>query len=420
MASFIRLLLRVALVGGALAALPSRASAQIAPGDPGTIPRTRLRSPRPPTDRPRTAVEQAAASDADDRSDLELLPVEESAPTAPLAVEPDRGVAPDFLESLPHPADQPRSLFQPAPALGPPPPDLESPYFQEDPLLDPPQWGATGWFFDVQVSGIKPHVQNEMFEVVTTGLGASVPVQLGNSPLNWTAAPRVEFGYRLPSGFGAFAIADSAFVANGADIFRGPDGPAPRTTSLQMNYTDLDYISREYTPCADWDMRWRAGARISETFSTTDVVQSFAQAAAGSGILAAQQSNATLGAGPHFAVELDRWLHQASGLGFLGKVDIADNFSVIRQRFSATTTELTSSGAFDSGVKIDRFENQIVILTVQLGVTWQPPRYPNSRVDLGWIQQTWWNVMQNAESGFPTSSGQFDYQGVFLRASWNY
>jgi hypothetical protein len=379
----------------------------------------RLRSPRPQTDRRNAAVEQTAASNPG-RDDLELPPVEDTAPVEPTAVEPDRGVAPEFLESLPHPADQPRSLLQPAPFLGPPPPDLESPYFQVDPLLDPPQWGETGWFWDVQVAGIKPHIQNEMFEVVTTGLGRSVPVQLGNSPVSWTVAPRIEFGYRLPSGFGAFAIADSGFVANGADIFRGPDGPAPRTSSLQMNYTDLDYISREYTPCADWDMRWRAGARISETFSTTDVVETFAQAAAGSGILAAQQSNATLGAGPHFAIELDRWLRQSSGLGLLGKIDIADNFSVIRQRYSAVTTTLTPSGAFDSGVKIDRFENQIIILTVQLGLTWQPPQYPNSRVDLGWIQQTWWNVMQNAESGFPTANGQFDYQGVFLRASWNY
>jgi hypothetical protein len=59
----------------------------------------------------------------------------------------------------------------------------------------------------------------------------------------------------------------------------------------------------------------------------------------------------------------------------------------------------------------------VPILTVQVGLSWQPPAYPNSRLDLGYLQQTWWNTLQNPNL---LSFGQFDYQGVFLRASWNY
>src|SRR5690242_13362707 len=42
---------------------------------------------------------------------------------------------PRILQSLPELPSQPRSLFAPAPPLGPPPRDLEYPYFERDPLL---------------------------------------------------------------------------------------------------------------------------------------------------------------------------------------------------------------------------------------------------------------------------------------------
>jgi hypothetical protein len=340
----------------------------------------------------------------------------ESAPAKPSVIEPEQGVAPEFLKTLPQPPDQPRSLFLPAPPLGPPPPDLEQPYFQLDPILDPPQWGQMGWYWDVQVAGIQPHVQNEMFQVLTTGLGKSVPVALGNTELSLTVAPRIELGYRLPAGFGEFSIADTGFTSNGADTWSGPDGPASRSSALQMNYTDLDYHSREYAPYACWGMRWRAGMRIAESFTTTSFSQPFAQAAAGSGVIAAQQSNATLGFGPHFAVELEHAFAR-SGFSLVGKVDIADTYTTIRQRYSAVTTTPIAPGIADSGVLIDRFTNQIPILTVQIGLAWQPANYPNTRLYLGYLDQTWWNVMHNPNI---LSLGQFDYQGVFLRASWNY
>jgi hypothetical protein len=235
-----------------------------------------------------------------------------------------------------------------------------------------------------------------MFEFVTTGLGRVIPVSLGNTPLNLTVAPRVEFGYRLPAGFGEFSIADTGFTSNGADTWSGPDGPASRSSALQANYTDFDYHSREYTPYACCEMRWRAGFRIAESFTTTSFFQPFAQAAAGSGVVAAQQSNALFGFGPHFAVEIERAFGQ-SGFSFVGKVDIADTYTIIRQRFSARTTTPIAPGVADGGVMIDRFENQVIILNVQVGLAWQPPAY-----------------------AIPGDLGIFSYQGVFLRASWNY
>src|SRR5271166_3746979 len=132
MAHTARLLLTVAFLGGILA-----------------LPETHAQAPAP-----RTASEAPAPATRPDVAELVGdLP-------APLpgseALTPDTAWEPEFLRSLPRPPDQPRSLLQPAPPVGPPP-NLER-YFILDPVLDPPQWPKTGWFTDVQIDIIHPHV----------------------------------------------------------------------------------------------------------------------------------------------------------------------------------------------------------------------------------------------------------------------
>jgi hypothetical protein len=417
MARTVQRLLRVALLGAILASLPDPARAQApSPGSRGAARTTAQFSYTKPS-----PSDDGFEDDSAD-SPPELLLLQDSAIAGPRPdqpqdeKEPDFFKEPEFLKTLPRPPDQPHSLFQPAPPLGPPTFDLEQPYFQLDPILDPPQWPQVGWFCDVQVAGVRPYVQNEMSETVVTGLGRPIFVALSAARLNWTAAPRFELGYRLPSGFGEFSVSDTGFTANGGESFLGPDGPAMRTSALQLNYTDLDYLSREYTPWANCDMKWRAGMRVAESFTTTTFSQSFAQAAAGSGLLTAQQSNATFGFGPHFAVELEHRLAQP-GFSLVGKIDVADNYTHIRQRYSAVTTTVTPSG-LDSGVIIDKFLNQVVMLSVQAGLAWRPPSYPNSRLFLGYVDETWFNPLANDNTY--TTLGQFYYQGVVLRASWNY
>ena len=82
---------------------------------------------------------------------------------------------PNPLPGLPRPPDQPASLLQPAPAgqvYGCP--QLECPYFERDPRLDPAELPQPGWLFDVEL-GI---------------MGSSTSVQtdlLGKSPLRFPA-----------------------------------------------------------------------------------------------------------------------------------------------------------------------------------------------------------------------------------------
>ncbi|HVA45853.1 MAG TPA: hypothetical protein VNH11_05640 [Pirellulales bacterium] len=327
---------------------------------------------------------------------------------------------PRILQSLPELPDQPASLFQPAPPPGPPAPDWEHPYFERDPLLDPVDWPRSGWFADAEVSVIKTHVN---FSVpITTGLGTTGVVQLSPARLNWTAAPRLEVGYRLPSGFGEISISDRYFNAMGSDTFLGPDGPAARHTEFMVNYTDIDYASRELTPNPGWGLKFRGGLRAAQTFLGTRVDESLAQAAAGSRVFAQRETNRTTAFGPHFGVEVDRRFAR-QGLTWVNQVDVAEMFTRVRQEAFAATTTVTPTG-FDSGDTVTHFLQYVPVLTAQIGVSWQPPRWANSRLYVGYIGQFWYQFGTNSNVSFgpflQPKYTQFDNQGITLQWSWNH
>ena len=76
---------------------------------------------------------------------------------------------PDPLPGLPRPPDQPNTLFQPAPAAkayGCY--DLECPYFEKDPLLDPNCLPQPGWLFDMEMDILGTHVVNNVGETDPT------------------------------------------------------------------------------------------------------------------------------------------------------------------------------------------------------------------------------------------------------------
>jgi hypothetical protein len=364
----------------------------------------------------------AATSDAAiDRDIGELSEDLQGLPTALADSAAPGGTAgwePEFLKSLPQPPDQPRSLFAPASPQGPSPPDLER-YFELDPVLDPPEWGQRpGWFADVRVDVIHPHIYFGQFKhSVVTPSGRSILVAPGAAQQSWTVAPRLEIGYRLPSGFGGFSFSDRFFSTSGTGPFIGPAGATTRTTRLGVNYSDWDYTSREYTPWLNWTMEWRAGIRLAETWTDTRVDQSFAQAAAGRGVFIAGASNYTVGTGPHFGVELDRKFPR-SGLSLVTRLDIANTFTRERQLFAAATTNLTTTGTPERGVFTQNFWQQVPILNYQVGMGWQPPSYPYVRVFVGYVYEIWWQFATNSNT--QTTHGSFDNQGVVFQAGVNW
>ncbi len=207
---------------------------------------------------------------------------------------------------------------------------------------------------------------------MTTSNGRTVNTILGSARLNWTVAPRLELGYRLPSGFGEFSVSDRGFYTDGTGPFNGPAGNFTRTSHLGVNYTDADYASREYTQWPNWTLKWRAGVRTAFTWFDTTVSQPFNVAAAGNGVFAARTVNYTTGAGPHFGVALDHNFAQP-GLSFLTNLDIADTFTCIRHRFSTATTTLTPAGRPAKGeFQESFFWNEVPILNFKAGLGYYP------------------------------------------------
>ncbi len=327
------------------------------------------------------------------------------------------GWEPEFLKTLPNPPDQPFSMLAPPPPIAPPPPNLER-YFEPDPLLDPPQWPQPGWFSDVQIGIVHPQVFFGQFKHSVIAGGSSHLVAPGTANYGWAVAPRIELGYRLPSGFGSFAISSRFFSAYGTGSFSGPAGTADRISRIGVNYWDYDYISgREYSPWTNWTLDWCAGVRTAFAWIGTVADQSFARAAAGHGVFIAGSSAYALGNGPHFGVVLERKF-PTSGLAFVTKLDIADEFTRERDLFSASTTTLNAAGRPERGNFTTNFWNIMPILNFQVGTGWSPPNNPNIQLYMGYIYEYWWQVATNSNVT-PLNGGVrgfFNNQGIVFQA----
>ena len=191
-------------------------------------------------------------------------------------------------------------MFGPPPPLAPPPPNLERYFEHGDPLLDPPQWPQPGWFTDVQIGIVHPQLFFNQFKHSVLAAGRGVLVSPGSANLGFAVAPRIEVGYRLPSGCGEFSVSNRFFSAYGSGPFNGPAGDTTRTSRLGVNYWDYDYGSRDYTPWNNWSMKWVAGVRTAFTYVGNLTDQPFGRAAAGKGVFIAGNSDYTVGNGPHF------------------------------------------------------------------------------------------------------------------------
>jgi hypothetical protein len=318
-------------------------------------------------------------------------------------------------------ADVPASLLAPAPAPGPLPPDAERPYFQRDPLLDPPELPPPGWFFNLEVDPTKAHVKNEISTtVINPATGNMNQVGLPSATLDWSISPRFEAGYRLPSGFGEFVLSYRFLATQGSDSFQNGDGPGQLSSLLDINQVDLDYASREFSLWPKWDMRWRLGLRYAYVFFDSRADEGFGEAAAGSGIFQTRVTNSFVGFGPHVGVDLSRHFG-SDGLAFVAKADFAFLVGHIRQQFIERTTTLGADGQPLVGALGASDSQGVPVLEVQAGLSWQPPRCPFARFFFGYRYEYWWEVgvLDNINNLTGTFGEVFD-QGVVLRAEFSF
>ena len=334
----------------------------------------------------------------------------------PESASPAATAPPDVLPGLPRPPDAPASLFQKPVSSAYACEPLLGPYFEVDPLLDPPELPAVGWFAGLDLGIIGPHIKNRLTDMVQIdGLPPST-VQLPTAPLDWTVAPRVEIGYRLPSGFGGFALAYRFFGTDGSETLLGPDGPASLRSRLDVNVVDLDYQSWEMALWPNWEMKWWFGLRQANIYFDSQETEPFATAAAGSGILATRTTNHHLGWGPHYGLELDRhW--DGTGLSLVTWADGATLLGRTQQHYQEISTVLGPDGRPLTGDTRESNPQTIPVLSIFLGFAWQPPRYHQFRFSVGYEYEYWWNVGRISTS---TPRGEMSDQGILLRAEFNF
>jgi hypothetical protein len=319
---------------------------------------------------------------------------------------------PDVLPGFPHPLDQPASLLMPSSASFTCE-TLAAPYFDCDPRLDPPCLPQPGWLVDVEVGVLLPHVRNEMHDTVTVNSVTS-RVQPSSAPLDWTAAPRIELGYRLPEGFGEIDLAYRFLGSQGTGSISGPfaapDAPATITSRLDIQVADLDYASNELTICAWW-MKWRLGLRGADVYFDSTADEPLAAASGGSGIFERRVTNNFWGIGPHGSLELERRLND-SGLTLIGRLDSAILLGRVDQGFfeESTTHGLSGQTLRSNGGAVPQ-------INASLGLAWRPQHCQALRLFAGYEYEYWWNVGRFADQG---PEGEVYDQGVLLRADFNY
>jgi hypothetical protein len=341
----------------------------------------------------------------------------DSGPSAPALA---GSAEPDPLPGLPRPPDRPKTLFQPAPAAGSYGClDLEDPYFQRDPVLDPCCLAQPGWFWDLDLDILRTHVVNQVGNSDPPFNGVpTVPM----ARLDWAVSPKFEAGYRLPSGFGEFAISYRFLLTQGDGTAplggsASPDAAAQLTSHLDMNIGDVDYASTEF-PVVIALMKWRIGLRVADVLFTSEGDEPFAAAAGGSGFFKRSESNNFWGLGPHAAVEITSQ-RTAWGLGLVGKLDGGLIGGKTHQKF----VQISTAGP-GANTQTD-FENwqQAAMLSGFAGLDWKPTSHSNLDVLLGGTAEYWWDV--GLMSSYPAaynnpSSGEVGAYGLTLRLEYNY
>ena len=243
-----------------------------------------------------------------------------------------------------------------------------------------------------------------------------------HAPLDWTVSPYLFLGYRLPSGFGDFAVAYRYLATVGSMGVRGAaNGPAILSSRLAFNMIDLDYSSHELNFGHGWDMKPTLGLRILTLFFDSQSDQPFALAAAGNGTFQKRETNNLVGLGPHAALELSRHLGN-SGWALWLRTDFTDAFDWINDGAFTRSTTLGPAGRPLASQTYVFGHEDTPILNVQVGVTWKPSRYSGTRLFLGYQYEHFWalQAINTFSNGTTASLGQLTDQGVVMQATFNY
>jgi Legionella pneumophila major outer membrane protein precursor len=261
-----------------------------------------------------------------------------------------------------------------------------------------------GFFFNTELDFVKPAVKNRLNGVVRFPDGSTNSVQVPQTSLDWTVAPRFELGYRFPDSFGDFSASYRFLISEGRGTAINAFGAFDVRSRLDINQFDLDYSSASFSPGPFWDLKWRVGARLADVFFDSRV---------SAGVFDQQAGNNFIGAGPHFAFDAERRIGLLPGFAAFGSIDGAVLVGQIHQRFH-------DGGVQNDGTPFNADDTQqrtqsVPVLTLKAGFSYTPPRLEFVHFTTGYEFERWWDLAR-----LGASKGEVTDQGLFLRAEFDY
>jgi hypothetical protein len=305
-----------------------------------------------------------------------------------------------------------------------------------DPLLDRAEAALPGVFFNIESSVLWPHFTNHLQGGMAphSNVGGSATgglpitgdiVMFSGNRLDPTVSPRFELGYRFPDGFGEIRLCYRFMDSKGSDqtVVSPPFaddnlGPASQVGRLDVNIIDLDYGTREFSLGPDWEMRTALGLRYATAFLDSQVTflnpVTLTGFPFGTGPFTRLTQTEVVGNryfGAHGVLEIDRKLWNPC-LALFGRFDGAGLYGRVHQTFKETFVEAP-------GATQQRITNGVGTpwLAIQLGLSYDVPRWNHSRFLIGYQFEEWW---QFGRGDNDLSFGPLYDQGLFLRAEFNF
>ena len=224
--------------------------------------------------------------------------------------------------------------------------------------------------------------------------------------LDWTVAPRLEVGYRMPRGFGEWLITYRFIATSGSADLIGEQGIGHLASRFDANTMDFVYANRDYPLGPGWEMRWKVGVELASFYYDTHL-----NLATASGALDQGASNRFVGAGPYAGLELSREL-PFPGLSLYGQVEGASIWNRNRQTFGETVTPVGGGVSPLTGAAQDTRSQGVAVVRAQAGLSWSPSPSQATRIFLGYSWEAWFQVLRDDTTG---SFGDFYANGIFLR-----
>jgi hypothetical protein len=317
---------------------------------------------------------------------------------------------------VPAPSPPPAALGAPLPTEMPPPPPA-APSLPPPP--GPPPEAPAGWlfqavvspaigfFFNVELTAVKPQVDNSLIDTVTFPGGSTATVTVPQPSQHWTVSPRFEVGQNLPDNQGLFALSYRFLLNSGSGTATGPDGGAASLSSqLDFNVIDFDYGTPVIRFATRWAYEWRLGFRLS---------QAYFDATLSDPAVTQRVTNWFLGGGPHARFDLTHEFGFLRGLSTLSRIEGAVLIGHVRQRF--TDTLVASDGTSTTAMAMLNGIQTVPVLTLQSGLSYTPPSWQRFHVTAGYQFEEWFQLGRITGTN---SRGELFTNGILLRVEFDY